>query len=68
MLARKVARGDLDVIDQVTKGKLNLDEQRGAKAADREVKNNEMLDKWQKKDVAQGVPKSASAVSDAPNK
>ena len=37
MLARKVARGDLDVINEETKGKLNLDERRGAQAADKEV-------------------------------
>lgn len=69
MLARKIARGDLDGVDEVTKGKLNIDEQRGAKAAEREIKNNAMLEQWQKKaDNAQGVPKSASAVSDGPNK
>ena len=49
VVARKVARGDLDDVGPETKGKLNLDEQRGQMAAKNEQKNNKMFDDWKKK-------------------
>ena len=56
MLAKKIGRAELDKVGSETKGKLNIDEQRGLKAAEREMKHNEMFEQWQKKAGLQEEP------------
>ena len=55
MVARKLARGDIKDINEETKGRMDQNENKGFKAAEKEIAQNKMLKEWEKK---QGINRS----------
>ena len=51
MVARKLARGDIKDINEETKGGLDVQENQGLKAAEKEIAQNAMLEEWEKKQL-----------------
>lgn len=67
MFARKVGREELGEVGEETKGKLNIDEERGRQAAEKEKKNNEILDQSEKQAALSVTPQPNQEVKQQEN-